>query len=255
MKTALVTGGSRGIGLGITKALLGKGYQVGINGVRDESAVVELLKELRTGGGAVEYVQGDIGSADDRRRMVETLKQKFGSLNVLVNNAGVAPRERKDVLEITEDDFDYMLGINLKGTYFLTQEIIRWMIEQKGKAQTESYTVVNITSISAEVASINRGEYCIAKAGLSMMSKLMAIRLGEIGIPVFEVRPGVIETDMTSGVKAKYEKLINEGLLVEPRMGQPKDIGKIVAALASGDIPYSTGQILTPDGGLMIQRL
>ena len=183
------------------------------------------------------------------------MKEKFGQLNVLVNNAGVAPRERKDVLEITEDDFDYLLDINLKGTFFLTQEIVNWMVKQKNVAPAEDFTIVNITSVSAEVASINRGEYCISKAGLSMMSKLLAVRLGEIGIPVFEVRPGVIETDMTAGVKEKYEQKIKEGLLVQPRLGIPEDIGKIVSALVSGDIPYSTGQILTPDGGLMIQRL
>tara|TARA_Y100001972_G_scaffold128710_1_gene191162 strand:- start:3413 stop:4183 length:771 start_codon:yes stop_codon:yes gene_type:complete len=254
-KTALVTGGSRGIGFGIVKALLSKGYKVGINGVRDESSVQELLDGLRSAGGQVEYVQGNIGDAEDRRQMVKTMKEKFGQLNVLVNNAGVAPRERKDVLEITEDDFDYLLDINLKGTFFLTQEIVNWMVKQKNVAPAEDFTIVNITSVSAEVASINRGEYCISKAGLSMMSKLLAVRLGEIGIPVFEVRPGVIETDMTAGVKEKYEQKIKEGLLVQPRLGIPEDIGKIVSALVSGDIPYSTGQILTPDGGLMIQRL
>ncbi len=254
-KTALVTGGSRGIGLGIAKALISKGYEVAINGVRDESAVQELLGELGSSGGKVIYVQGNIGDASDRHRMVAELKDKFGHLNVLVNNAGVAPRERKDVLDIAEDDFDYLLNINLRGTFFLTQEIVNWMIDQKGSTNEEDFCVVNITSVSAEVASINRGEYCISKAGLSMMSKLLAVRLGDEGIPVFEVRPGVIETDMTAGVKEKYDQKIKEGLLVEPRLGQPKDIGKIVAALASGDIPYSTGQILTPDGGLMIQRL
>jgi len=254
-KTALVTGGSRGIGLGIVKALLTKGYTVAINGVRDESAVQDLLKALRSEGGQVEYVRGNIGDAEDRRRMVKTMKEKFGQLNVLVNNAGVAPRERKDVLEITEDDFDYLLDINLKGTFFLTQEIVNWMVDQKKAQAEEDFTLVNITSVSAEVASINRGEYCISKAGLSMMSKLLTVRLGEVGIPVFEVRPGVIETDMTAGVREKYEQKIKEGLLVQPRLGLPEDIGKIVSALVSGDIPYSTGQILTPDGGLMIQRL
>jgi len=254
-KTALVTGGSRGIGFGIVKALLSKGYEVALNGVRGEEAVQDLLNELKAAGDKVTYVQGNIGDASDRHRMVAELKEKFGHLNVLVNNAGVAPRERKDVLEITEDDFDYLLDINLRGTFFLTQEIVNWMVDQKNNAPEEDFTIVNITSVSAEVASINRGEYCISKAGLSMMSKLLAVRLGEIGIPVFEVRPGVIETDMTAGVKEKYEQKIKEGLLVQPRLGLPEDIGKIVSALVSGDIPYSTGQILTPDGGLMIQRL
>ncbi len=254
-KTALVTGGSRGIGLGIVKALLNKDYKVAINGVRNISDVQPLLDELTSSGAEVIYVQGNIGKADDRQRLVDTLKEKFGTLNVLVNNAGVAPKERKDVLEIREEDFDYLLDINLKGTYFLTQAIVNWMIHQKSNGPKKDFCIVNITSISAEVASINRGEYCISKAGLSMMSKLLAVRLGEVGIPVFEVRPGVIETDMTAGVKEKYEQKIKEGLLVEPRMGKSEDIGKIVSALVSGDLPYSTGQILTPDGGLMIQRL
>lgn len=254
-KTALVTGGSRGIGLGIVKSLIAKGYQVGINGVRKETDVQELLSSLRASGGTVEYVQGNIGIAEDRQRMVAILKKKFGGLNVLVNNAGVAPRERKDILEITEDDFDYLLNINLKGNYFLTQEITKWMIEQKESKPSDQFSIVNITSISAEVASINRGEYCISKAGLSMMSKLLAVRLAEIGIPVYEIRPGVIETDMTSGVQKKYDQKIKEGFFLEPRLGQPEDIGKIVSALVSGDIPYSTGQILTPDGGLTLKRL
>ena len=254
-QTALVTGGSRGIGLGIVKALLAKGYQVAINGVREEPGVQDLLTELRGFGERVEYVQGNIGNTEDRQRMITSIKQKFGKLNVLVNNAGVAPRERKDILDITEDDFDYLLNINLKGSYFLTQEIAKWMIEQKELEPSNSFTIVNITSISAAVASINRGEYCISKAGLSMMSKLLAVRLGGIGIPVYEIRPGVIETDMTAGVKETYDKKIKEGIFLEPRMGKPEDIGKIVSALVSGDIPYSTGQVLTPDGGITLQRL
>ncbi len=254
-KTAFITGGSRGIGLGIVKALLIKGYHVALNGMREESEVKALLEDLGASGGKVEYVQGNIGNTEDRLRMVAFLKEKFGILNVLVNNAGVAPRERKDILEITEDDFDYLLNINLKGSYFLTQEITKWMIDQKKLDPNNQFTVVNITSISAEVASINRGEYCISKAGLSMMSKLLAVRLSEIGIPVFEVRPGVIETDMTAGVREKYDQKIKEGVFLEPRLGTPEDIGKIVSALVSGDIPYSTGQILTPDGGIMLQRL
>ncbi len=254
-KTALITGGSRGIGLGIAKSLLASGYEVAINGVREEGKVAAVMDELRSSGGKVEYIRGDIGNDEGRYQIISEVKLKLGTLNVLVNNAGVAPKERKDILEINEEDYDYLMDINLKGTFFLTQELSKLMIDARKNDLSALFTVVNITSISAEVASVNRGEYCISKAGLSMMSKLLAVRLGDVGIPVYEVRPGVIATDMTAGVKEKYEQKIADGLLVEKRMGQPGDIGKIVASLASGGLPYSTGQVLTPDGGLMIQRL
>ncbi|MEO6220657.1 MAG: 3-ketoacyl-ACP reductase, partial [Ginsengibacter sp.] len=172
-----------------------------------------------------------------------------------VNNAGKAPKERKDILDATEDSFDDVISTNLKGTYFLMQKAANWMIEQKKNDEKFMGCLINISSISATVVSVNRGEYCISKAGISMATQLFAARLGEFDIPVFEVRPGVIRTDMTSGVKEKYDKLIEEGLMVQKRWGEPEDVGKVVASLAKGDFMYSTGQVIMVDGGLTIPRL
>ncbi len=254
-KTAFVTGGSRGIGLGIAEQLAKKGFDLAINGVRDEAAVSDVLEYLRTLGAEVIYCQGDIASAEARTAMLDKIKSHFGRLNVLVNNAGVAPKVRADILEATEESFDYVLNTNLKGTYFLTQAVANWMMEQKQADADFEGSIITISSISATVASVNRGEYCVAKAGLGMMTQLFATRLGEVGIPVYEVRPGVIKTDMTSGVAAKYDKLIAEGLTVQPRWGYPDDIGKAVAVIAEGAFPYSTGQVFMVDGGLTLARL
>ncbi|UBM58958.1 3-ketoacyl-ACP reductase [Marinilongibacter aquaticus] len=254
-KTALVTGGSRGIGLGIAKALATSGYDVAINGTRPETDVHAALEELSQFEVEVLYCQGNIAKSEDRKVMLEKIEQKWGQLNVLVNNAGVAPRQRKDILDLEEDDFDYMMQINQKGTFFLSQQAARWMIEQKQKQSDYEACIVNITSISATVASINRAEYCMAKASLSMMSKLMSVRMSESNIPVYEIQPGLIETDMTAKVKGKYTAMAEEGLVLEKRMGKPEDIGKIVAALATGQIPYSTGQTIIADGGMGIARL
>ena len=248
-KVALVTGGSRGIGFGIATHLANAGFALAINGVRDESQV-----DLSVFKDAI-YVRGNIASSSDRSAMISKVRQHFGQLNLLVNNAGMAPRERRDILEATEESFDEVVLTNLKGTYFLTQLAANWMIEQKKSNPGFDAMIVNISSISATVASINRGEYCVSKAGLSMTTQLFAARLGEFNIPVFEVRPGVIDTDMTSGAKAKYDKLIAEGLTVQKRWGFPDDVGKVVAALASGSFPYSTGQVIMVDGGLTIPRL
>lgn len=254
-RTALVTGGSRGIGLGIALALAREGFDLGINGVRDESAVAESIKQLRDAGAKVVYCQGDIGSSESRKRILDTFFSEFDQLNILVNNAGVGPKQRLDLLETTEESYDFVVGTNLKGPFFLSQAAARHMVEQKEKDAEFKASIINVSSISATVVSINRGEYCVAKAGLSMVTQLFATRLGEIGIPVYEVRPGVIKTDMTAGVTDKYEKLIKEGLCVQPRWGQPDDIGKVVASLARGDFPYSTGQVVMVDGGLTIPRL
>jgi NAD(P)-dependent dehydrogenase (short-subunit alcohol dehydrogenase family) len=254
-RVALITGGSRGIGLGIAQHLVKAGFDIAINGVRDESAVVEVIQSLKQLGAKVIYCQGSISSANDRKKIIEKVKEKFGHLHVLVNNAGIAPRERKDVLETTEESFDEVVSTNLKGNYFLTQLAANWMIEQKKSDADFVGSIINVSSISATVASVNRGEYCISKAGLSMSTQLFAVRLGEFNIPVFEVRPGIISTDMTSGVKAKYDKLISEGLTVQNRWGFPDDVGSVVAALASGKFPYSTGQVIMVDGGLTIPRL
>ena len=252
---ALITGGSRGIGLGIAQALVKQGYRVAINGVRAADQVVEPLKQLNAEGGEAIYCQGNVGSADDRRKIMEDIKAKWGQLNLLVNNAGVAPKERKDIFEADEQSFDWLMGINLKGPYFLTQQAANWMIEQKTKNSKDSFSIINISSVSATIASVNRGEYCISKAGMSMSTKLWAARLGEFDIPVYEIQPGVIRTDMTAGVIEKYDKMIAAGLTLQRRWGQPEDLGKTVIALAEGMIPYATGQIIHTDGGMTIQTL
>lgn len=254
-RVALVTGGSRGIGLGIAKELANAGYDVAINGVRPEDAVSDVINNLRHTGASVVYCQGDLASANDRKTIIEKVKTSFARLDVLVNNAGIAPRERRDILQATEESFDEVIATNLKGNYFLTQLAANWMISQKKENPSFQFSIINVSSISATVASVNRGEYCISKAGISMATQLFAVRLGEYDIPVFEVRPGVISTDMTSGVKEKYDRLIDQGLCVTRRWGYPEDVGKVVRALASGDFPYSTGQVIMVDGGLTLARL
>lgn len=254
-KVAFITGGSRGIGLGIAEHLAKAGFNLAINGMRPEEAVQDVLAELTELGAEVIYCQGDIASADDRKAMLAKIKTHFGSLHVLVNNAGVAPKQRNDILEATEESFDYVISTNLKGTYFLTQAVANWLIEQKAEDLTFSSCIINVSSISATVASVNRGEYCLSKAGLSMATQLFAVRLGEYNIPVYEVRPGVIKTDMTAGVTAKYDQLIENGLCVQKRWGFPDDVGKAVTALAKGDFPYSTGQVIMVDGGMSLARL
>lgn len=252
---ALITGGSRGIGLGIAHALVKEGYRVAINGVRPIQQVVETLNDLKVDGGEVVYCQGDIGNPDERKKIVEEIKNQWGDLHVLVNNAGIAPKERKDILEADEKSYDRLMNVNLKGPYFLTQQVANWMIKQKIKNPKNRFTIINISSVSATTASVNRGDYCISKAGISMATKLWAARLGEFDIPVYEVQPGVIRTDMTAGVIEKYDKLIAEGLTIQKRWGNPEDLGKTVVALASGMIPYATGQVIKTDGGMTIQTL
>ena len=254
-KVALITGGSRGIGLGIAQCLARAGFNLAINGVREESAVNDVVKSLKDSGVDVIYCQGSIASSTDRKKIIQKVKDHYGRLNVLVNNAGIAPRERRDILEATEESFDEVVSTNLKGNYFLTQLTANWMVEQKKSDASFSGCIINVSSISATVASVNRGEYCISKAGLSMATQLWAVRLGEFGISVYEVRPGIIDTDMTSGAKAKYDKLIENGLTVQNRWGYPEDVGSAVASLASGDFPFSTGQVIMVDGGLTVARL
>ena len=252
---ALVTGGSRGIGLGISKKLCEDGYNLAFNGVRDEKQVQDVLKKLRSIGTDVIYCQGDISSKADREDIISKIRSHFGQLNVLVNNAGVAPKERQDPLEATEQSFERVMRINLQGPYFLTQLVANWMVEQKKEDNLFSASIINIGSISATIVSPNRGEYCMSKAGLAMHSKIWAVRLAEYDISVYEVRPGIIKTDMTSGVEEKYDKLIADGLTVQPRWGYPEDVGKAVASLTDGDFPYSTGEVIMVDGGLSVQRL
>ena len=253
-KTALITGGTRGIGLGIARELAKNDFDIAVNGVRPEDSVKDVLKELSSTEADVLYCQGDIGSAGDRKKILQRVKDHFGRLHILVNNAGIAPRRRADVLEMSEESFDEVMNVNLKGAFFLAQQAAIWMIDQK---KTDSYfsgSIINISSVSAHVASVNRGEYCISKAGLSMVTQLLAVRLGEFDIPVYEVRPGIISTDMTAGVKEKYDKLIGEGLTVQQRWGYPEDVAKAVSALALGSFPYSTGQVIMVEGGLSLRR-
>jgi NAD(P)-dependent dehydrogenase (short-subunit alcohol dehydrogenase family) len=252
----LITGGSRGIGLGIALALAKEHHRIAINGLRPEADVADVLEQLR-GAGAPEaiYCRGDIGSAEARTAMLDEIDARFGGLNLLVNNAGVAPKERLDLLEASEESFDHVLATNLKGPYFLSQAAANRMIARKADAPDERFAIINIGSISATVASVNRGEYCIAKAGTAMMTSLFAARLGEYDIPVYELRPGVTRTDMTAGVTEKYDQLIADGLCVTRRWGRPEDTGRAAAALARGDFPYSTGQAIHIDGGLTLPRL
>ena len=252
---ALVTGGSRGIGLGIVQQLAQQGFNIAINGVRSEEDVTDVLASIKALGVEVIYCQGNVALSADRAKILQEVKDHYGQLNLLVNNAGIAPRERRDVLSTSETSFDEVLDTNLKSCYFLTQAAANWMIEQKATQPDFSASIINISSISATVASVNRGEYCVSKAGISMVTQLFAVRLGEYDIPVYEVRPGVIATDMTAGVKEKYDNLIGGGLCVQPRWGTPEDVGKAVGALAAGGFPYSTGQVFMVDGGLTLSRL
>jgi NAD(P)-dependent dehydrogenase (short-subunit alcohol dehydrogenase family) len=256
-KTALVTGGSRGIGFGIAEGLASDGWDLVINGVRPAELASEALSRLRGRGVRVAYAQGDIGKSEGRLGILNACNEFTSgkTVNLLVNNAGVAPRVRTDLLETSEESYDHVVDTNLKGVFFLTQAVARLMVASKQKDPLFAATIVNITSISATVVSVNRGEYCISKAGLSMLSKLFAARLGEHGIPVYEVRPGVVRSDMTAGVAEKYDNLIKSGLFVQPRWGLPDDVGRAVASLARGDLAYSTGQVIMVDGGMTIPRL
>lgn len=254
-RVALITGGSRGIGLGIAKSLAKEGIDLAINGMRPEEQVTETLQSLKNMGVDVIYCQGNIASKEDRESMLRKVMDHYQQINFLINNAGVAPKERKDILEASEESFEHVLKTNLQGPYFLSQSIANELVKQKNQDSTFFGSIINISSISATVISVNRGEYCIAKAGLSMTTSLFAARLGEFDLPVYEVRPGIIKTDMTSGVTEKYDRLISEGLTVQKRWGYPEDIGKVVAALTRGDLPYATGSVIMVDGGLTLQRL
>lgn len=254
-RVALVTGGSRGIGRGIAEALADSGFDLAINGIRNAEEVADVISTLRSGGADVSYIRGDVGIAEHRQTIVDDVRSRFGRLDVLVNNAGVAPNIRADILEASEESFDRVIGINLKGTYFLTQLAARWMIEQRRADLSFTGVIVNISSVSATEASINRGDYCISKAGVAMATQLWAHRLAEFGIAVYEIRPGIIHTDMSAAVGEKYDRLIAHGLTVENRWGEPDDVGRAVAMLARGDLSYATGNVLNIDGGLTLRRL
>jgi NAD(P)-dependent dehydrogenase (short-subunit alcohol dehydrogenase family) len=252
---ALVTGGTRGIGLGIARALAQDGWNLALCGVRPEADIQGVLDDLRAGGIDVSYAQADLSRPEDRQRLVAIVRDRYGSVNALVNNAGRAPRVRADLLDATEESFEEVLRTNLQGPYFLTQQLVSQMLERRKNDTAFAASVVFVTSVSADMASPNRGEYCVSKAGLAMTVKLFASRLASVGIPVYEVRPGIIATDMTAAVREVYDRRIADGLIPESRWGTPDDVGRAVAALLRGDIPYATGTVVYIDGGLSIPRL
>jgi len=266
---ALITGASRGIGRGIALELAKIGTDLVINYASNLSAAkqtaADCLSSAKANGKIIraEICQADIASGTDRNKLIDFTKEKFGRLDLLVNNAGVAPDVRADILEAPEASFDRMININVKGPYFLTQLAAKWMIQQTKagstkRAKNASGTqprIITISSISAYTASVNRGDYCIAKAALSMLTPLYAARLAEHGINVYEIRPGIIATDMTGPVKEKYDKLISKGMTPIKRWGTPEDVGKAVAAIAQDLLPFSTGEVMNVDGGFHLRRL
>jgi 3-oxoacyl-[acyl-carrier protein] reductase len=259
---ALVTGGSRGIGRGISVALARAGYSVAINYVRDQAAGIECERlcreaESESGLGVFETVQADISTGEGRRHLLDNVLKKFGWIDLLVNNAGIAPRERRDLLETSEDSFDRVMATNAKGPFFLTQAVAKvWLSKLATLEPTRPKPrVVTITSVSSYAPSVNRAEYCMSKAALSMMTQSFAARLAEYGINVYEVRPGVIRTDMTRAVQEKYDRVIDAGLTPIKRWGTPEDVGLAVAAIAENRLPFSTGEVLNVDGGFHIRIL
>jgi NAD(P)-dependent dehydrogenase (short-subunit alcohol dehydrogenase family) len=255
-KTALVTGASRGIGRGIAVELGRAGFRVAVGYAGNAEAAGEALRLVREAGGDGFAIQADISVADDRARLVRDTVEKFGRIDLLVNNAGVAPSVRADVLEAGEESFDRLISVNLKGPYFLTQLAARQMLGQGRDPEGLRGRIVTVSSISAYTASVNRGDYCISKAGLAMATKLFADRLAADGINVYEIRPGIVATDMTSSVRAKYDKLILEdGVTPIRRWGTPEDVGRAVRAIAEDRFPFSTGAVFDVDGGFHLRRL
>ncbi|HTL57955.1 MAG TPA: 3-ketoacyl-ACP reductase [Candidatus Limnocylindrales bacterium] len=261
---ALITGASRGIGRGIALELAKVGYDLVINYARNASAAQQTASDTKAlakqanHSSRAEICQADISKAEDRKKLIAFTKAQFGRLDLLVNNAGVAPEVRADILEASEESFDRLININVKGPYFLTQLAANWMIEQQKRTDSPPGIrpkIVTISSISAYAASTNRGDYCIAKAALSMITPLYAARLAEYGINVYEIRPGIVATDMTAPVKQKYDTLIAEGLTPINRWGTPEDVGKAVAVIARDLLPFSTGEVINVDGGFHIRRL
>lgn len=253
-KVALVTGSSRGIGFGILRMFAENGYDVIMSSSSGEEKAKDNLDILRALGGKVAYVRCNLSDAEDRRGTVDFVQKEFGRLDVLVNNAGVAPRERRNILEMTEESFDYVVGTNLKGTMFMTQYVANKMLKQPMKGPKRA-TIVNITSSSVTVSSTNRSEYCMAKAGLAAMSVAYADRLAKERILVYEIRPGVIETDMTKVVHDKYSRLIDEGIFPIARWGTPEDLGLAVSAFCDDKFIYTTGNYVDVDGAFHIKRL
>ena len=252
---AIVTGASRGIGRAIAEALGQLGFGVAVNYSSNEQAARQTVELVEKGPGKALAVQANVAEASDRQRLVEAALREFGRIDVLVNNAGITSPGRRDLLEATEENWDRVFAVNLKGPFFLAQQVAREMIRLIDAEQVPQGTIINVSSISALAVSTNRADYCITKAAMGMMTELFATRLAEHGIQVFEICPGVIETDMTGPVKAKYDRLLQEGLAPIRRWGKPSDVGRAVAALVSGYFPYTTGQRFYIDGGLHIRRL
>ena len=261
---ALITGGSRGIGRGIALELAKLGWDLVINYASNHPAAkesVHVCQECAQAKGRnirAEIFQADVGETADHHKLIEFVRSRFGRLDLLVNNAGIAPPVRADILVASEESFDRVFKVNVKGPYFLTQKVARWMIEQgtdRMRLAPIKPKIINISSLSAYTVSTNRGDYCLAKAALSMLTPLYAARLAEHGINVYEIRPGIIATDMTEPVKEKYERLIAEGLTPIQRWGTPEDVGCAVAAIAQDLLPFSTGEVINVDGGFHIRQL
>jgi 3-oxoacyl-[acyl-carrier protein] reductase len=254
-QVALVTGAGRGIGRGIAEALTGRGWAVVINYRGNQVAATETLESILQTDGTAIAVQADISNTQDRAQLVDQILATYGRIDLLVNNAGMGPRQRRDLLEMTEESYDEVMAVNLKGPVFLTQLVALKMISLLDAQIIHSPKVININSISAYTSSTNRGEYCLSKSGMTMMTLLFADRLAQHGINVYEVRPGIIATDMTSGVKERYSQMINEGLTPIQRWGHPTDVAAAVVALAEGAFPFSTGEAINIDGGFHLRRL
>jgi NAD(P)-dependent dehydrogenase (short-subunit alcohol dehydrogenase family) len=257
---ALVTGASRGLGRGIAEALAADGLDLAIHYGRNLAAAEETVAACRQRATRKDQklalVSGDIARTDDRRRIVEESLSALGRLDALVNNAGIAPRVRADIVEATEESFDELIAVNLKGPYFLSQLVARHWLERPGASRLPGgYKLVFVSSASAARASVNRGDYCLSKAGLAMATKLWAARLAADGVQVYELRPGIMATDMTAGVKEKYDRMIAEGLIPQGRWGTAEDVGLAASMLLKGHLPFSTGEILNLDGGLHLERL
>lgn len=253
-RTAIVTGGSRGIGLAIAKQLAQDGFNLAILATQDYAVHEKNLKGIQELGAELFYLKGSVANAEDRAALVEGTVKRFGDIHVLINNAGVGPKVRNDLLEMTEESWDYVMGINTRGNMFLTQLVARQMLKQEAKRKKRG-TIINVSSCSAVVSSTNRGEYCVSKAGVSMLTTLYADRLAGEGIMVYEIRPGVIATDMTSGVKNKYDAMIASGDFPIARWGMPEDVANVVSVLAGDNFLYTTGNYFDVDGGFHIKRL
>jgi 3-oxoacyl-[acyl-carrier protein] reductase len=252
---AAITGGTRGIGFGIARALANDGWNLALTGVRPEESLRDVIGSLRETGADVLYRATDVSAVAEHEALLAAIRSRWGGLNALVNNAGRGPRVRADLLDAGAEAFDEVVRTNLRGPYFLTQLVARQLIAQRREAPASTAAIVFVTSVSATMVSTNRGEYCVSKAGLAMAARLFAVRLAEANIPVYDVRPGLVTTDMTAPAREQYDRRIAEGLVPQRRWGTPDDVGRLVSALLRGDLPYATGAVIHVDGGLSIPRL